>query len=280
MPSALPRNAASSAVLEHRGCALGFCEAGEGPAILWIQGTGVHGDGWLPQIEDLAADFRCIWFDNRGMGRSTTVGNVEYSVEQLAEDALALLDHLGIERAHVVGHSLGGCIALQLALRAPTRALSLALLCTAADGPALVGVDAAMIWRGLRMQLGTRRSRRRAFLEIVLTPEQHAREDLDALAERLAPLFGGDLAERPDIVWKQVAAARRWNASARLGELARVRTLVVGAGLDLIARPPLYRALASGIPGAKLVELPDAAHGVPIIEPERINALLRELITG
>src|SRR5262245_66574340 len=101
--------------LEHRGCRLAYDLRGDGPPVLLIQGVGVHGDGWVPQTDALASKFRCVTFDNRGMGRSVPAGGA-ITVEQMAEDALAVLDAEKIESAHVVGHSLGGLVALRLAL--------------------------------------------------------------------------------------------------------------------------------------------------------------------
>ncbi len=271
----LPRNAETARFVDHHGCRLGFSIAGAGAPVLFIQGTAIHGDGWRPQLEDLAVDHRCLWFDNRGMGVSQPRGDAAIDVAQLADDARAVLDAAGWDSAHVVGHSLGGVIAQELALTARHRVRSLALLCTAARGPALVAMDRAMIWRGLRMSVGTRRARRRAFLEIILAPDHLARIDRDALAIELEPIFGHDLAVRPPVTMKQVGAMRRWDATARLGELAGVPTLVVGARHDLIARPPLVRALADGIPGARRVEIDDAAHGVTVTHAATVNALLR-----
>jgi len=267
-------NADGNRSFEHAGCSIGFSEEGQGPPVLFIQGTGLHGDGWLPQLEDISSDHRCIWFDNRGMGRSLPVGAAPIRIEQMAEDALAVLDHLGVQNAHVVGHSLGGCIALALALAAPERVRSLALLCTSADGAGLTKMDAAVLWRGLRMQLGTLRSRRRAFLEMVLTPAEREQIDLDAKALELEPVFGHDLAVTPPIVFKQVRAMSRWNVVDRLGEI-RVPTYVLGGELDVIAKPELVRALGEGIPHATVEYLSDAAHGLTVTRAEHVNRRLR-----
>jgi pimeloyl-ACP methyl ester carboxylesterase len=258
----------------HKACSFAVKRRGEGAPVLFIQGTGLHGDGWLPQIDALASSFDCIWFDNRGMSGSQPIGEVKLTVEQMAEDARAVLDHLEVERAHVVGHSLGGCIALQLALDVPERVRSLALLCTSSSGPGLVKMSPAMMWRGVRTMIGTRRSRRRAFLEMVLTPEAHATADLDALAEELAPVFGHDLAEQPPVVMKQVRAMSRWDVTDRLGELEGLPTLVLGAGHDVIARPPLVDLLAEGMAHARVERWPAAAHGVTVTQADHINVLL------
>ena len=260
-------------VLEIDGCSLHYAVSGRGPAVLWIQGVGVHGEGWRPQIEAFERESTCIRFDNRGSGRSRPAGQ-PIRVPRLAQDALALLDHLGISRAHVVGHSLGGQIALQLALAHPQRVASLALLCTFADGraPARGG---RMLWLGMRSRVGTARMRRHAFLRIVLPPQFVQTQDMDALARELAPLFGHDLAAQAPGSMAQIQAFRRCNLAPRLGELARIPTLVVSAAHDVIAPPPLGRALAAGIPGAQYRELADAAHGAPLTHAASVNALLR-----
>src|SRR5687767_5462806 len=119
--------------VEHRDCRLAYDVRGEGPPVLFVQGVGVHGDGWLPQVDALSDRYRCLSFDNRGMGRSLPLG-APLTVDQMTEDALVLMDAEGWESAHVVGHSLGGLIALNLALTARTRVRSLSLLCTFARG--------------------------------------------------------------------------------------------------------------------------------------------------
>lgn len=253
---------------------------GDGPPVFFIQGTGLHGHGWLPQIQSLSEDHACVWFDNRGMGLSHPPGSAIITVEQMASDALAILDAARCQQAHIVGHSLGGCIAIQLALAKPERVRSLSLLCTSVDGAGLVRLDWETLWRGLRMQIGTLASRRRAFLELVLTLAEQHTGDSDRIARELEPIFGHDLALTPPIVMKQVQAMRRWNASERVAALKDIPTLVVGAAQDLIARPELVRKAAAAIPGAQLIELADAAHGVTVRAPERINTLLRDQIAG
>jgi pimeloyl-ACP methyl ester carboxylesterase len=266
--------------VEHRGCRLAYDVRGEGPPVLFIQGTAIHGDGWKPQIDGLRDRYACLSFDNRGMSRSQPVGDAPITVAQLAEDALAIMDAAKWDSAHVVGHSLGGMIAQELALTARSRVKTLSLLCTFAEGRAATRPSWWLFQNGLRTSLGPKRSRRHAFLEIVMPPHVLATADKDALARDLEPIFGHDLAVRPPITWKQVGAISRFDATQRLAELAGIPTLVMGAAHDPIARPPLVRALAAGIPGARLVEFDDAAHGVVIQHAERVNALLAEHFEG
>jgi pimeloyl-ACP methyl ester carboxylesterase len=184
----------------HKGCPLSYSVRGDGPPVLFIQGVGVHGDGWKPQTDALADRFRCLSFDNRGMGKSQPIGDGPISVEQMADDARVLMDAQGWESAHVVGHSLGGPVALHLALTHRPRVRSLALLCTFGSGRAAAPLTFAMLWFGTRSRLDTRRMRRRAFLRIILPAEVLAKSDPDALAAELAPLFGHDLGDQPPVV--------------------------------------------------------------------------------
>lgn len=262
-------------VVEHRGCRLAYEVRGNGPPVLLIQGVGVHGGAWRPQVDALADRYRCLTFDNRGMGQSQPVGEV-FSIEQLAEDARVLMDAQGWDSAHVVGHSMGGLIALQLALSARQRVRSLSLLCTFARGRDATRLTPWMLWVGLRTRIGTRRMRRRAFLQLVMPPADWQTADHEAVATELAPLFGHDLADQPPVAMKQLKAMGALDLTPRLGELAGVPTLVASAAHDRIARPEYGRAIAAGIPGARYVEFADASHGVPLQHPDRVNALLLE----
>ncbi len=257
------------------GATLHYESTGTGDPVLCIQGVGVVGNGWRPQLDGLRDEFRLIAYDNRGIGESTPAEG-PVSIEQYAEDAVALLDALGIERAHIMGHSLGGVVAQQLALDAPSRVRSLSLLCTlfrAKDGARLTP---RVLSTGLRMMLGTRRMRRAAFLSNVLPKEALRSRDIDELHAELSPLFGRDLATTPPIVMKQVRALGAHDVSARLGELSGIPTLVISAAHDVIAPPSQGRALANAIGGARYIEAADAAHGLPLMQAEQTNAWLRE----
>jgi pimeloyl-ACP methyl ester carboxylesterase len=256
---------------DRAGCRLAYTRRGTGPAVLFIQGVGLHGDGWLPQVEALADRYTCLTFDNRGTGRSVPAGG-PITVEGMAADALTILDAEGIESAHVVGHSLGGLVAAQLALAARGRVRSLALLCTFADGRAAAPLTPRMMWLGLRSRVGTRAMRRRGFAALIHPPGRGA----DADFEKLAALFGHDLGDTPPVVGPQLRAMRQASVLPRLAELAGLPTLVVAAAHDPIAPPRVAKPLADGIPGARYVEFPDASHGLPITHAAETNAMLRE----
>jgi aminoacrylate hydrolase len=266
-------------LLELPAATLSYLVTGNGPAVLLIQGVGVVGEGWRPQIDALRDRYTTVSFDNRGIG-SSTIRSGKLSVEAMAEDALAIMDAERIDRFHVVGHSLGGLIAEEVALRAPGRVKSLALLCTFARGKQGARMTPAMIVTGLRTRIGTRAMRRSAFLGLVMPPAILTGRDRAAMAEELRLRFGRDLADQPPIILKQVTAMARYDASARFGQLAGIPTLVVSAALDRISLPAFGRELAASIPGARLVEIPDAGHGVTIHAPAEINALLADHLAG
>ncbi len=249
---------------------LAFESVGEGPPVLLIQGIGVAGSGWGPQVSALRSTFQTATFDNRGLGRSTPCTG-PIAIEAMASDTLALMDHLGWASAHVVGHSMGGVIAQQLAFDAPKRVRSLSLLCTFARGKDGARLTPSILWISLRTRIGTRRMRRRAFLELVLPPHEVEREDSDALAARMAPLIGRDLADQPPILMKQLRALGRHDASARLQSLDGIPTWVGSADLDPIALPAYGRQLAAAIPGARFELFKGASHAVPLHDPQRVN---------
>jgi pimeloyl-ACP methyl ester carboxylesterase len=265
-------------VTTHRGCPLRWEARGTGPPVVLIQGVGVGRNGWRPQVDVLAGRYRCLTFDNRGYGDSRPACEA-LTVELLATDVLALMDAQGWRDAHLVGHSLGGLIALQTALLARDRVRSLALLCTFGSGAVPTRLTWPILAAGLRTRIGSRRARRHAFLRLVLAPEERAAltpRARDALAARLADLFGRDLADQPAVIMDQLRCMRGEDLLPRLAGLDDVPCLVVSAEYDIIAPPSAGRELAAAIRGARYVEFDGAAHGMTVTAADRLNSLLLE----
>lgn len=252
-----------------------YIREGTGTPLVLVQGAGVIGEGWRPQIDALRASHAIVALDNRGIGGSTYRASA-LTIEDMAADVLAIADAEGFDRFHLAGHSIGGLIAQEIALRARPRMLGLALLCTFERGGQASRLTPAIIWKGLRTRIGTRAMRRQAFMELVMPGGYLAGVDREALASQLATLFGHDLADQPAIVMKQLGAASRFDASGRLQDLAGVPTLVLSARHDAIAPPEYGRALAACIPGARYVEVADGGHAVTIQCAREVNALLAE----
>lgn len=250
-----------------------------GEPLLFIQGVGVIGRGWLPQVEDLTRRHRALTFDNRGIGGSTLGRNAgSLSIETMSEDALAVAGAAGWDSFHVIGHSMGGVIAQCLALGHPGRVRSLVLLCTVARGADAVRMTPAMFVTALRMRIGPRAARRRAFLELIYPATFLAGADTDALAAHVGLLFGRDLADQPPILIKQAKALGRHRGTDDLRALASIPTLVISAALDRITPVRFGRDLAARIPGSRYVEIADAAHGVPIHRAQEINRLIEGFV--
>jgi pimeloyl-ACP methyl ester carboxylesterase len=179
-----------------------------------------------------------------------------------------------------MGHSLGGLIALYLALHARQRVRSLSLLCTFPRGADATKLSLWMLWVGTLTRIGPIRSRRHAFLRIVMPKGLLERTDRDKLAAQLEPIFGHDIGVHPPVVMPQLNAMKRYDATPRLAELEGIPTLVVSARHDPIARLEVGRAMAQAIPNARFVEFEDASHGAPIQCADRMNRLLLEHLTA
>ena len=124
----------------NNGVRIYFEEWGEGEPLLLIMGLGYTLDMWHRLRGPLAENHRVVAFDNRGVGKSD-VPEPPYTVAEMATDAIAVLDAVGIRKAHVLGASLGGVIAQEVALSYPDRVISLILGCTSCGGP-----DAVSYW--------------------------------------------------------------------------------------------------------------------------------------
>jgi pimeloyl-ACP methyl ester carboxylesterase len=121
--------------------------------------------------------------------------------------------------------------------------------------------------------------RRAAFLSLIMAEEAFTKmspADRARRAQELEPLFGHDLAQQPPVTMKQLRATARYDAFPRLALLGQVPTLVVTGRHDRIARPAYGSELAQGIPGSRLIELAEGAHGLPIQMAPQVNALLAE----
>lgn len=247
-----------------------------GPPVLLVMGLGMRGIVWRPQIEVLSEDHRLATFDHRGVGESDPPPG-PFRMRDMAFDALRVAGALGWQRFHLVGISMGGMIAQEVALAAPERVASLALLATHPGGP--TGMIPTPV--GLRdfasAILGPRAGRIPAMERLLYPPEFLATVDRAELARRL-----GDQAVEPAarrVVLLQIAAIAGFDTRHRLGEIV-APTLVVQPGRDVLVRPGHAEVLARGIPGARLHTFHDAGHGVAFQHARPLSELLREHIAA
>jgi len=258
---------------EFEGCRFAYCFDGAGPPLVMIQGVGAYGTSPNPQIAILRNRYLCLSFDNRGIGRSQPAAK-PITVRQMARDTAALLDHVGGATAHVVGHSMGGLIAMEFALMAKARVRSLTLLNTFGRGADVTPMTLKLLWILVRLRFAPRFIRRDAFVELVLPAGRKG--DKRKLVELLSGIFGHDIADLPAISRRQMDAMKAEDLTGKLSALDGIPTLVISGEKDIIAPPASGRAIALQIPGAQYIEIPGASHAFPILEPERCAALILE----
>jgi pimeloyl-ACP methyl ester carboxylesterase len=231
------------------GVRIAYEEAGSGPPLLLIHGLGYPRWGWEPVVEPLAKTHRVITFDNRGIGDSDAPPG-PYDTATMAADAVAVLDAVGVRRAHVMGASLGGMIAQMLALDHPHRVDRLILACTTPGGAEAYPLPEATLTL-LREAAGLPADEATHRLTANALASQHPLEDL--LARRMA---------RPQdpAAWQaQSAASLGHDAFGRLGGIT-APTLVLHGTVDRVVDPRNAPLLAEHIPGARLQWLPDRGH--------------------
>jgi 3-oxoadipate enol-lactonase len=251
---------------------------GEGVPLLLIMGmSGTHllwGGSFLDALAARGA-VETIAYDHRGVGTSTRL-NGALSTAGLAADAAALLDVLELDSVHVMGISMGGMIAQQLALDAPERVRSLTLGCTSCGGPGSSLADddvGAQLARGL--QSGDRELAIRSTWEVNVSPALAADEQAYAAFRAL-------VLERPvsfRVILAQLRAVHDHDASARIGELRMPVQIIHGASDRMI---PVQNAslMARRLPGARVTILEDAGHLFWWERPQRSAELVRELIAA
>ena len=246
---------------------------GDGEPLLLVPGLGGQGVFWAQQVKDFARDFRVIVHDHRGTGASTH-SRIRYSVEQMADDVLRLMDALKIESAHLVGHSTGGAIGQVIAQDHPERLRSLVLSATwAGQDPFFRRLFESR--RETLVTCGVESYLRASVL--MLAPPWWVRANDALLAEqhRQAAAASPPL----EVLTSRIDAIVRFDRRARLGEI-RTPTLVVVAADDAITPRFFSDELAERIAGAKLVVLDAGGHYAPVCLPEPYNTQVGAFLRG
>jgi 3-oxoadipate enol-lactonase len=236
------------------------------PVVVLSNSLGATRAMWQPQIPALAERFRVVSYDTRGHGRSPAPEG-PYSIDDLVDDVVALLDEVGTERAHVVGLSLGGMTGMRLAAREPHRVDRLAVLCTSARPDPDPFLD-----RAAAVRAGGTAPLAPAIAARWLTPG-FAAANPDLVSRLEAMIAGAD--DQGYAACCEVVAGLDLRA-----DLARVSaaTLVVSGADDLALPPEHQQVIAAGIPGAEWLTVHPAAHLANLEQPEQItDALLAHL---
>ncbi|MCB2108234.1 MAG: alpha/beta fold hydrolase [Rhodobacteraceae bacterium] len=248
-------------------------EHGAGVPVLLVSGLGGRLAFWRPVVPAFAKNFRIVLHDHRGTGDSTK-SKIDYSVRQMADDVLALMDAKKIEKAHLVGHSTGGAIAQRLALDHPDRVDKIVLSASWA------GPDAYFkALFDLRLKILTDIGPAAYLSDGILRAfppawlQAHPELITATEAERLAAFPG------IEIEASRIAAVQRHDLRERISMISR-KTLVICAADDAITPLPMSQELAAKIPGAMLAVLPMGGHFMPHVDPERYARLVLAFLTG
>jgi 3-oxoadipate enol-lactonase len=250
---------------------LSYERAGEGPPLLMIMGMSGTFDHWHPAfLTDLQREFETIVYDHRGVGVSGRLQG-PVTIAQLAADAAGLLSQLEIDSAHVLGISMGGMVAQELALASPERIRTLALGCTYCGGEGSALTSEAVLRRLAEGAMSGDRARAvRTAWEVNVSAGFAAREDEYARFLEI----GLKRAVAIDVVMQQMTAIAGHDTSARLPGLG-LPTLVVHGTLDEMLPVRNGRMIAGLIPGSRLEVLDGIGHLFFWEQPERSAELMR-----
>lgn len=234
-------------------------------ALLLLRPLGGNLETWGAFREQLARHFLVVSFDQRGSGRSSRAP-IGQRTQDMADDAAALLTQLGIERAHVVGISLGGMVATWLALRRPQRVRRLVLGSTPARGRVLIRHGGGQTLQLMRCMLrGAEELELCLWRQVLSEPflDSARAQGLEAEARKAA----GSMAE----LVKQALAGALHDVRTELTHL-HAPTLVLAGELDKLVPPAVQRALAQALPNARFELVPSAAHAITLEQPESTAA--------
>jgi pimeloyl-ACP methyl ester carboxylesterase len=240
---------------------------GEGFPLVMIMGLSANIDWWQPDfVTAVAKHFKTIVFDNRGAGRSTDPG-VDYTVKTLAEDTVGLMDALKIPKAHVLGISLGGMIAQELALNFPKRVEKLILAATMPGGPKQVPPGPAVI-----KLLGADRTKKTeeqkmADMIPILYTEGYAKshpEEIKLVIQQFLKAPIKDVSYQ-----RQLKAIITFDSTKRLKNI-KMPTLIVHGKQDILIPPGNAKMLSELIKGSKFLLFDGSAHAVFSEEKDKV----------
>ena len=247
---------------------------GEGEPLLCVHGLSLDTLSWLMQVPAWSQHYQTVIFDNRDVGQSS-YAEADYEVTDMAADALGLADHLGLESFHLLGVSMGGAIAQQIALSAPERVRTLTLCVTFGGSGAWGRLYGQML--GKAVAGFTPEDAVDNFMLLCFT-EQFFENAAQVEFMRTASLSNPN-PQRPDGFARQAAASGRHDVRDRLGSLD-IPTHVIGGSHDILV--PVWKSeeLAELIPGAKLTVFDGSGHGVQWERAEEFNRAVLDFLAS
>lgn len=245
---------------------------GAGTPVIFMAGYGGVGAYWKPQVEAFSRHFRPILLDHRGHGKSTHDTSIRYSIDQMADDVVAVMDGLGIKKAHYVGHSLGGVIGQNLGVRYADRFYDLVIFASFARFDPWIA-RCIELRRTLLKAAGPR-----AFVRatpIFLYPHWWFNGNTDALAA----LEEATMSEFPPeyVVESRSEAVAKFDMRAELKRIS-LPTLLLGVRDDFLTPPHCTEEIARYLPHAKVVWLERGGHAGSQTSAAEFNKIVVEFL--
>lgn len=239
--------------------------SGTGYPLIMIMGYSGTMDMWDPTVlRILSSRYKVVIFDNRGMG-GTGAGDCRFSIEQFADDTANLMDALGIQKAHVLGWSMGTNIAQELALRHPDKVNKLILY--AADCGTDVVPIAPDVVKQLRDTSGTPKERGERLISLMF-PRKWFNNNVDYVKKLF---FSPMKSSSPENIKRQYSAMENWRGSCDRLDQIKSPTLLITGTEDVMTPPENSPMMAKKIPGAKLITFENSGHGLMYQYPDRFS---------
>lgn len=250
------------------GIKLNYAVTGTGDPVVFIHGLGSSLEDWAPQIEAFSADYTCIALDVRGHGHSAKPPG-PYSVKQFAQDTAGLISHLGYTSAHIVGVSMGGIIAFQMAVDIPAMVRSMVIINSGPEVPTRTLQQKMQVWQRLIL---FRVFSMRKIGETIggrLFPEPQQAELLAGFVEKWAQ-------NHKPAYLAATRALAGWSVMDHIGSM-QMPTLVLTADMDYtpVAMKEAYVKL---MPNARMEVVENARHAMNFAQPDRVNPLIAQFL--
>jgi pimeloyl-ACP methyl ester carboxylesterase len=255
----------------HDGLTLWYEESGSGPPVIFVAGAMSDHTTWdivVPQLNGLSS----ITLDNREIGNSS-LARRDYTVGDMAGDVLALMGHLGLERASIVGHSLGGKIAQQVALLAPARVDKLVLVCSSARHD-VQSRSLMELWISLREEVADELVFAQMICLCAMGPDALAEISLSEAAEKW---MAKTAPQRGSAFIRNVEASLGNDTLAQIGAI-QAPTLVVYSDCDRVFTRKHGEQLVAAIPGAQGVLMQGCGHAPMVERPEEFARILQSFL--
>ena len=245
---------------------------GQGEPLLCVMGLAANTLAWALQVGPFAERHRTVVFDNRDVGQSS-MAEGPYEIRDMAQDALALADALDLDSFHLLGYSMGGAIAQELALAAPERVRTLTLSVTFASGGSWAR-KLSEVWAARRL----RQSHEEFIDELMLLNLSEAFFENEEAVRYLRQMMLSDPhPQPPEAFARQLDASSRHDARERLGSLT-MPVHVIGCEYDILVPVWKARELAELVPGSTLTVIPRGPHGANLERAEEFNRAVLDFI--